>query len=330
MQDLELGLATKAAWLSYVGGLTQEEIAARLRVSRVKVTRLIAAAQRAGLVHVFVEGPAAECVELEDRLRGAFGLASCTVAPRADDGPLPLRTLGAAGAHFLHRVLEQGGAGSDGNGGGVVVGVGHGRTLAAVAERLPRQPRPGARFVSLLGSLTRRAAANPFDVIHKLAEITGGEGYFMPAPFFADSLESKRVLMAQKSLRDVMALADEARLVMVGIGEIGPHAHLVESGMVTEAELREAERAGAAGEVLGQFLDAEGRPVDAEVNQRAVAVPLDGLRGRDVIAVAGGRGKAPAIAAVLRTGIVSGLITDEGTARALCGRPDDHTSVARA
>ena len=322
MQDLELGLATKAAWLSYVGNLTQEEIAARLRVSRVKVTRLIAAAQRAGLVHVFVEGPAAECVALEDRLRQDFGLRSCTVAPRVDDGPLPLRTLGAAGAHFLHRVLEQGGAG--------VVGVGHGRTLAAVVERLPRQPRPGVRFVSLLGSLTRRAAANPFDVIHKLAEITGGEGYFMPAPFFADSLEVRRMLLAQKSLRDVMALADEARLVMVGIGEIGPDAHLAASGMVTEGELREAERAGAVGEVLGRFLDAEGRPVDAEVNERAVAVPLEGLRGRDVIAVAGGRGKAPAIAAVLRTGIVSGLITDEGTARALCGRPDDHTSVARA
>ena len=62
MADIELGLATRAAWLSFVGRYTQEEIAQRLGVSRVKVNRLIALAQRAGRVHVFVEGTAAECV----------------------------------------------------------------------------------------------------------------------------------------------------------------------------------------------------------------------------------------------------------------------------
>ena len=46
VSDAELSLATRAAWLSYVGGLTQEEIASRLSVSRVKVARLVAAAQR--------------------------------------------------------------------------------------------------------------------------------------------------------------------------------------------------------------------------------------------------------------------------------------------
>jgi DNA-binding transcriptional regulator LsrR (DeoR family) len=314
LQDLELSLATKAAWLSYVGGLTQEEIAARLLVSRVKVTRLIATAQRAGLVRVFVEGPAADCLELEDRLRRRFGLAFCTVAPNADDAALPLRTLAAAGAHFLHRILEQGAPDE-------IVGIGHGRTLAAVVDQLPRQPRPGVRFVSLLGSLTRRAAANPYDVIHKLAEITGGEGYFMPAPFFADSLQDKRVLLAQKSLRDVLALAERARLHVVGIGEVGPDAHLLTSAMLTPEEFAALARAGAVGEVLGQFLDAEGRPVAVEVNRRAVAMELGRLRGRDVVAVAGGEGKAAAVAAVLRSGLLTGLITDAATARRLASSP---------
>ena len=60
MQSDELSLATRAAWLSYVGKHTQEEIAGRLGVSRIKVNRLIGQAVRAGLVHVFVEGTAAE------------------------------------------------------------------------------------------------------------------------------------------------------------------------------------------------------------------------------------------------------------------------------
>ena len=66
MQSDELSLATRAAWLSYVGKHTQEAIAGRLGVSRIKVNRLIGQAVRAGLVHVFVEGTAAECIALDD------------------------------------------------------------------------------------------------------------------------------------------------------------------------------------------------------------------------------------------------------------------------
>ena len=170
-------------------------------------------------------------------------------------------------------------------------------TLAEMVQYLPRIPRPKVRFVSLLGSLTRHAAANPFDVIHRLTEITGAESYFMPAPFFADSVEDKAVLLGQRSLEAVFALARTAELVVVGIGEVGPDSHLLTSGMITPEELGEVERAGAVGELLGRFVDAQGRAVAAGVNERAVAVRLEEMPGRQVVAIAGGRNKARAIAA---------------------------------
>ena len=108
MQSDELSLATRAAWLSYVGKHTQEEIAGRLGVSRIKVNRLIGQAVRAGLVHVFVEGTAAECIALEEAIAARWGLEFCTVAPGGDDNPLPLAALGPAGGHWLLRVLEAG------------------------------------------------------------------------------------------------------------------------------------------------------------------------------------------------------------------------------
>ena len=97
-------------------------------------------------------------------------------------------------------------------------------------------------------------------MIHKLAEITGGDGYFVPAPFFADSLEDKLVLLAQKGLRDVMELAGRADLYLVGIGEVGPEAHLLTHGMITPEEFRQLARAGAVGEVLGRFFDGPAGP----------------------------------------------------------------------
>jgi len=309
LQDGDRSMAARAAWLSYVGGYTQEEIAGRLGVSRVKVNRLIADAIAAGLVRVFIEGTAAECVALEDAITSRWGLQFCTVVPNVDEDALPLRSLSTAGAHYLTGVLDRREA--------ELIGLGHGRTLAEVVRHLPRIPRPEVRFVSLLGSLTRHAAANPFDVIHNLTEITGAESYFMPAPFFADSIEDKRVLMAQKGLKDVFALARAAKLHIVGIGEVGPKAHMLATGTITAEEFRQLERAGAVGEVLGQFLDARGRAVEADINQRAVAVQLAEIKGTRIVAIAGGRTKTRAIAAVLESRVVTGLITDETTAKAI-------------
>lgn len=308
--DPEAGLAARAAWLSYVGGYRQEDIAERLHVSRVKVNRLIAKAHRRGMVRVFVEGSVADCVALEDALAKRFGLQFALVAPSLNGGELPLATLGNAGSRFLHSVLE--------NGPELTIGVGHGRTIASVVDSLPRVSRPGVRFVSLLGGIVRNAVANPFDIIHRLGERTGGETYFMPVPFVADSVADKSVLTAQRSLREVFELAAETELCIVGIGELSDNAFMRLSGMVSDADFRELREAGAVGEVLGQFLDGDGRPLDVDVNRRSIGLKLNDLRGgRRVVAIAGGPSKVAAIGAVLRTGVITGLITDEGTARSI-------------
>ena len=53
------------------------------------------------------------------------------------------------------------------------------------------------------------------------------------------------------------------------------------------------------------------------LDRRVMAQPLAQLRGRDVVAIAGGTSNHDAISAALRSGLLTGLITDETTARAL-------------
>src|SRR5207244_9983112 len=70
--------------------------------------------------------PISECVALENTLAQRFGLAFCRVAPDLGEGDLPLKALALEGASFLRQTLERG---ED-----KVIGVGHGRTLAAVVR----------------------------------------------------------------------------------------------------------------------------------------------------------------------------------------------------
>jgi len=308
--DGDASLATRAAWLHFAAGLTQSEVASRLNIPSTKAHRLIARASREGMVRVFVEGPVAECVALENALAERFGLSFCRVAPDLGEGDLPLKALSLEGAGFLRQILERG---ED-----EVIGVGHGRTLAAVVEQMPQTLARGVQFVSLLGGLTRKFAANPFDVIHRLAERTGAEAYLLPVPVFANSVADKAVLMQQYGIADVAALARKASLLIVGIGQVSGEGFLVSSGMIRPDEVVELKRVGACADLLGHFFSADGRML--------TSMSAADLKKHRIVAIAGGKAKVTALRAVLRSRVLHGLITDEATAQGLVTDKPETTS----
>ena len=309
MIDTEDSLAVRAAWLHYIGGFTQAAVAKRLGIPSVKAHRLIARAVAEGVVKVSIDGDIAECVNLEVELSTRYGLDYCEVAPDTDDDPLALTTLGHAGADFLRREVEHGEAG--------VIGIGHGRTLTAAVRQLPRIAAGRTRFVSLLGGLTRNYAANPYDVMHQLAQKTGTQAYVMPVPFFANTEEDREVLLSQRGVSEVFNLALGADLKIVGIGTVDNQAHLVTSGMLQQDELEEIAALGGVGELLGHFFDSKGRILQTTVTARTLAASFS-EKGKDrIVAIAGGPLKTEAIRAVLHSHKLHGLITDERTARIL-------------
>ncbi|MFO1143266.1 MAG: sugar-binding transcriptional regulator [Amaricoccus sp.] len=311
--DPETSLAIRAVWLHYAGGLTQAAVAERLGIPSVKAHRLIARAVADGVVKVSIDGDIVECIDLETRLAARFGLATCDVAPDLGEDGLPLRALGLAGAAFLRREIERREH--------PVIGLGHGRTLAAAVKQLPRLDAGPVRFVSLLGGLTRNYAANPFDVMHRLAERTSGQAYVMPVPFFANSAEDREVLLEQRAVRDVFAMASRATLKFVGVGTVDPWPQLVASGMIEPAEIEEIAAAGGVAEILGHFFDADGRVMATTLTARTLAAPYAEPADHHLVAIAGGPEKIAALAAILKSRCLTGLITDESTARALVDAP---------
>ena len=309
MPELEQSLAIRAAWLHYVGGLTQADVAKKLGLPSLKAHRLIARAVADGAVKVSIDGDIVECIELEAALCQRYGLAICRVAPDLGEEGLPLRTLGMAGAAFIRDRLDYG---DD-----TAIGIGHGRTLAAAVRALPRLETRGRRFVSLLGGLTRNFSANPHDVMHLLAEKTGAHAYVMPVPFFANTAEDREVLLAQRGVREIFEMAQAAPLKFVGIGTVDSETQLVASGMIAQSEIGEVARAGGVGEMLGQFFDTDGRHLETTLSHRTLAAALSEGDDSQIVALAGGPDKVPAIRAVLLSGWLAGIITDETTARAL-------------
>lgn len=302
-------LAVRAAWLHFISGLTQTEVADQLQVSRAKAHRLIAAAMKAGYVRVSVEGEVADCIRLEEELSKRHQLTYCEVVPDLAEAGMPLKALGYGGSRFLQRQFESRST--------KLIGLGHGRTLMAAVDSLPLVDTRDIQFMSLLGGLTRRFTANPHDVIHRLAEQTGAEAYVLPVPFLANSIGDKHVLLAQHGVAEVFELMSKMDLALVGIGSVDSDAQLVASRMLRDEELHGVRTAGATGELLGHFFDDVGNPVESPFTERIIAPSLESLRQHNIVALAGGPEKVAPIKAILNSGAISGLITDECTAAEL-------------
>lgn len=309
IQDEASSMAARAAWLHYAGGHTQAEVARKLGLTSLKAHRLITKANNEGLVKVYIDGDVAECVAMEGTLSDLHGLSYCEVVPDLEEADLPLKALGVAGAQYLKRLIE--------NSEHQSIGIGHGRTLAACANLLPRIHQPDKQIVSLLGGFSKKFSANPHDVIHLLAQRTDASAYVMPVPFFANTVKDKKVILQQSGIKDVMQLARQTSIKIAGIGAVNVSASMVANAMLDKKDIRAVHKAGARGEVLGHFFTACGKLVETELSERTMGLSAKELYETDIVAVAGGVAKVEAITAILKSGLLSGLITDERTARAL-------------
>ncbi|SHL35710.1 DNA-binding transcriptional regulator LsrR, DeoR family [Roseibium suaedae] len=304
-------LAIRAAWLSFVGGRTQGEIADQLGISPAKVHRLIAHAQKAGYVKFQVDGRPLECLELEDEIASHFGLKSCVIAPDLGSGDqeTSIKSVSSAAAQVLSGILSSPSVGR--------VGVGMGRTLKAAVEEMPRLARSDLAVISICGSLTRTLSANPFDVVQLLQDRTGGEGYYLPVPYFAESLEEKDMFLGQRSVQDLLQRARKSDVFIVGIGSVEEEGHLIQRGMISKEEQSELNKSGAVSDLMGRFLTIDGKLAPVRLGDCAVGLHFDEVRGARVIALVGGESKVEATLAALRAGVITDLIADETLGRGL-------------
>ena len=302
--------AARAAWLYYVEGLRQDQIAEELGVSRQRAQRLVARALAEGLVRVRIDHPIAACLDLEKRLCRRFGLGTARVAPSLGAAQDPLRAIAPFAAPELERLF----AAPEPR----LFAIGTGRTLRAVVEEMQSVDGRHQKVVSLNGNVSPDGSASLYEVIMRIADKTGARHYPMAAPVIARTAAEFEQYRALPHLRSARALAETADLAIVGLGQMGEDAPLVVDGFISAAELDSLQAAGAAGEISGYVFDAEGRYIDHAVNRRMIGMRVP-ANDNPVLCIAAGPRKIGALRAALAGGLIRGLVTDERTAAQLLG-----------
>ena len=107
-------------------------------------------------------------------------------------------------------------------------------------------------------------------------------------------------------------------MALLSCGGISSLTTSYRTGYLSEADRRSLVEAGAIGDVLYNFINANGDLVDHEVNSRVISVNLARLRCTpERVLISGGKDKLVALRATIRTIVPTTLITDEQTALAL-------------
>lgn len=302
-------VAVRVAWLYYMEGLTQDAIATRLGLTRLRVNRLLGEARESGLVSIKINSRHESCLRLEEELREACSLREAVIIPTPGTPELIPVLLGRTAGEYLSKYLENHSVRG--------IGVGWGATLRESIRHVTPGQWPEVQVNSMMGGLTRGLEINTFETASALATRLGAQCSYLAAPLYAGSAKSRDTIVSQDVFKEAFGQIAANDVALLSVGDLSTRSLLVRYGLPKDVPVAELKQAKAVGDIIGQFVDRHGKPVKHALNQRVVAPSIAELaRIPTVIVASGGENKAPVIAAVLWARLASVLICDEQTARA--------------
>ena len=312
MADEDEQLRVRVAWLYFMEGLTQGDIAARLGITRLRANRLLGEARESGLVTIRVNSPLAGCVELERELVREAGLKDAVIVPTPGDPEQVTAAIGRATAEYLARHLGETRVRG--------LGVGWGATLRETVRHLRSANLSELSVNSMMGGLTHGLELNTFEIAGEFARRINGQCNYLAAPIYAGSPRSRDTILEQDVFRETFQRLATNDVALMSVGDLSRRSLLIRYGLPRDVTVESLRACGAVGDIMGTFLDAAGKPVKHAVNRRVIALPVDRLRDiATVIVASGGLNKTAILAAALRAKLCSVVVVDEATARAVLG-----------
>ncbi|PSJ59606.1 DeoR family transcriptional regulator [Mesorhizobium ephedrae] len=308
--EAELGADIKArvAWLYYMEGMTQDQIAQEVGLHRTRVLRMLSASRQDGTVQIRVTANLSRCVELERCLEATYGIERAIVIPEPREAAQVSQTIGAVlGAYIADNLTDR-----------MTIGLGWGRTLSCALPAIVNNGHSDMTVVSLLGGLTKVSTVNPSEFAWRMADRLSASCYMLAAPVFAPDARTREALMTHPGIREIFHRATQLDMAILSVGDLSPQSTFAEYGLLERDELASLHRAGAVGDILCRFINAEGEVIDHPVNERVVAVDPRNLTGaRKLVLASGGWHKYQVILASIRLLRPHVLVTDEVVAERL-------------
>lgn len=305
--------------MHYKQGLSQQEIANKLNVSRTTVSRALTKAKEKGIVEITINYPSGTGRELEMQLEEKYGLKEVIVAYSNDEEKMESEIAKNA-SDFLVRQIKN----------PMKIALTRGSAMQKMSVSLSSNPRVNFLDTSEVVILPTEGQTNvPLSypkekrmiysnyVVEEVARIIGANSFGFLAPIYV-SKKTKQALLEESCIIEFMDLIKAADLSMMGIGTLEEDSTLLKSGFVKKEDFKSLKEQGGKAEFMGHVIDSDGNLVSEEYDSQIMSLALNDLKQIPVRAgIAYGKKKQEAIHAVLNGNYINVLITDAQTARYL-------------
>ncbi|MGW1680679.1 sugar-binding transcriptional regulator [Saccharopolyspora sp. NPDC002376] len=301
--------AASIAHRFFVQGRSKLEIAQEFGISRFKVARILTAAQETGLVRVEFDLPVPIDLELSEAVRTSYRLRRVLVLNRAQskaERPELRRRIGALAADLLAETATT----ED------VIGLSWARSVNAMADAVRTLPKcPIVQLCGVQAGMDMRDRS--VETVGRLADISGGSAYPIYGPLVLPDRRTTEILRNQPGIAETFDQFRHLTKAVVSIGAWRPDESTVYDAL-SQPERDAIQDRGAMAEIAARLFDADGNAMSTGLAYHVLAIPHEQLSQiPEVIALGYTEPKARAIDAVLRSRVVTTLITDAQVAEIL-------------
>jgi len=307
-------ILVRCARLYYKERISKSDIAKKLSISAMQVTRLLREAESRGIVKIDIFAQP-NVKEIQQKLIEKYNLLRVTIVETSNDYGVLKKRLGEAAAKILEEQVSLRP--------NISVGIGGGSTIYEMIEALEDRPRHIAIYpMAMIG---RGPEVTFFDSAYLCTHLLlksrpVAKAFVLGIPPLPSVPRAAKIFVEKliNSIPEINTVLNQSRnvdLAFVGLGGYLPFDEIIKELSKVKITNEKLKELGAVGGINYNYFDSKGK----QIGHFLLTVTVDDLRKRSsnpstlISLVAGGKHKFEAIRTAIRTKMVNSLITDLAT-----------------
>ncbi len=302
-------LLVEISVMYYLEGKTQSEISKELFISRPKVSRLLNRARELNIVEIKINYESDDLNRVSRQIQQRFGVENVVIVKTLSTEAETVKEIGKAAALELDSIITD----------GVRIGMSWGRTVKAMVDAFKEKHTHNVKIVELFGMVEYGEASQELlSIGFELSKKVSGSFYSLPSPLYINDKKTRDILLENPVINNTVEMLDKCDYIVTGLGVVKEgESQRIWDAHIDNKTREELLELGAKGYLCAHFFDHNGLFIKHPINDNIIGIKIDTIRNKKVFLVAGGLNKVEAIHAVLRSGYVNKIVSDDKTLKAI-------------
>src|SRR5271157_3872899 len=253
------------AKMYYYQGMTTEQIANEMKISRPTISRLLNFARTKGFIEITVHDSDDYLNALEQEVKENYGIANVHIVsvPETSGEEVWLQRVASFAANYLNSLLKD----------NQILCLAWGTTLSTISRYLIPKALKGVDIVQLNGSGNTTTINNTYasEIIMRFGDNYSARTHLFPVPTFFDFEETKKLMWRERSIRRILDMQQKADILLFSLGAVdsGRPGHVYSDGYLEKRDFKELKRKKVVADMATVFFSEDGSYDGIALNKRA-------------------------------------------------------------